>query len=79
MPKSISRYDPPRHYEIECAGGRKYIIFNASHFGHPPNCPPGKWFFEPLPMRSPLQVGEPFDTTEAAEQGAWDWDGRLNL
>lgn len=64
----------PAHpvYKIQCADGRRYVVYNASAIGNPADHVPDKWYFRPYPARFPLgtEVGEPFETAQDAEQAA---------
>jgi hypothetical protein len=62
-------------YKIECtgcAGGCRYIVYNASVLGNPGDHQPDKWYFRPYPAPLPVgpDVGEPFDTAADAERAA---------
>ena len=59
-----------RVYKIECDDGRRYIVYNASEIGNPPDHLPDKWYVLPYPSRIGLEAGEPFDTAEEAERAA---------
>jgi len=59
-------------YKIECEDGCRFVVYNASAIGNPPDHVPDKWYFRPYPARFPLgtEVGEPFETAQDAEQAA---------
>ena len=57
-------------YKIECDGGRRYVIYNASEIGGPFDHVPDKWYFLPYPVPTGLAAGPPFDTADEAEQAA---------
>jgi hypothetical protein len=68
---------PGRVYTIACEAGRRYVIYNASEIGNPPDHVPDKWYFQRYPAGLSLAAGEPFDTAEAAERAALASDERL--
>lgn len=59
-----------RVYKIEYAG-RRYVVYNASEIGNPPDHMPDKWHILPYPVPLGMEVGEAFDTAEEAERAAW--------
>ncbi len=69
----MSRATPersPRVFTIDCDGAGRYVIYNASEIGNPPDHLPDRWYFRPYPMPLWQGVGEPFDTAEEAERAA---------
>jgi hypothetical protein len=63
---------PDRVYKIACEDGRRYVVYNASVLGNPPDHVPDKWYARPYPMAPPLgdEVGGPFNTAGEAERAA---------
>ena len=59
-----------RVYRIDCEGGRRYLVYNASEVGNPPDHVPDKWYILPYPLPIGLEAGEPFETAEEAEGAA---------
>ncbi len=59
-----------RVYKITCGNGSRYVIYNASEIGNPPDHVAEKWYFRPYPVPLGLEAGDPFDTAEAAESAA---------
>jgi hypothetical protein len=59
-----------RVYKIECEGGRRYVIYNASEIGNPPDHVPDEWYALPYPVPLGLEAGDPFDTADEAERAA---------
>lgn len=57
-------------YTIELDDNARYLIYNASELGNPPDHVPNKWYFYPYNPTMIITASEPFDTAELAEQAA---------
>jgi hypothetical protein len=62
----------PWIYKVECEGGRRYLVYNASVLGNPPDHIPDKWYVREWTAPSQLgaEVSGPFETAEEAERVA---------
>lgn len=57
-------------FTVVCNDGKRYVVYNASEIGNPPDHVPNKWYFWPYPVPLGLATGDPFDTAESAKQAA---------
>lgn len=57
-------------YKITCEDGRCYAIYSSSELAYLDGHLPGKWYFLPYPIRTPVVGRIAFDTPEQAERAA---------
>jgi len=61
----------PQVYKVKGRDGQKYVIYNASAIGNPPDHAADKWYYRPYPVPSVADgdgLSPPFETPEDAER-----------
>lgn len=59
-------------YRLECDDGRRYIVYNASALGNPPDHVPDNWYLLAYPRSPQIGDGHPFESADEAERAARD-------